>query len=119
MPKSIASGGKAEIRVRDLVHPMLTVTYADNEGLVLLNGSLVFHQRTEDNPDVRFKSDLTTQLVEGRNVLDFIGANRNGPAHFLAQITDGDGGPVAFTFRGDDMGEPWGIFYWASLVIWK
>lgn len=117
----IANNGRGDINLRDVAHPMLHVTYADNEGLILLNGSQIFHERTESNPDLRWKRDLTTDLVAGRNVLDLIAANRNGPAHFLATITDGDGGPEVMRFQGDVNypDEPWGIFYWGSLVIWK
>jgi hypothetical protein len=103
----------------DVKQPVLHVRYADNEGLVLLNGNPVFHKRTEGNPDLKWKVDLTENLVSGRNVLVVTAANRNGPSHFWAYITDGDVGPVIASFRRDIGDTVWGIFYFDSLIIRK
>jgi len=105
----------------DVARPILHIDYADNQGLVLLNGSQIFHRKTEGNPKLNWKRDLTEDLATGRNVLVLASGNRNGPAHFVAWLTDADTGNVVRRFEGH-VHHPkttWGIWFWDSMIIRK
>lgn len=70
--------------------PTLNITRADNEIFATVNGLVVYDKKTENDPVLEDKVDLTPYLADGLNTLVIAGINWGGPAHYVGSVVVGN-----------------------------
>ena len=68
----------------------LKIFHADNEVLAILNGTIIYDKKTEQNPTLNGQVPLDPFLIAGINVLMVVGINWGGPATFSGAVVVGN-----------------------------